>query len=76
MTSQCLEYSPTEKEIQENRLFNQWRCDVAIEVYQETGYNLDDLPDVDYRVNHDNGTTIANMTKIVLWNARDGGWIK
>ena len=35
---------PSPAEVARNREYNQWKCDIAIEVYQRTGYHLEDVP--------------------------------
>ena len=48
--------------------FNQWYDAVGELVYDETGMDIDDLPDEEYRLNYDAGVTAVTMSQIVMSN--------
>jgi hypothetical protein len=48
--------------------FNQWYDAVGELVYDETGLDIDYLPDENYRLNYDVGVTVFTMSEIIISN--------
>ena len=48
--------------------FTQWYDVVGELVYDETGLDIDDLADEEYRINYDAGVTAVTMSQIVISN--------
>ena len=48
--------------------FNQWYDAVGELVYDETGLDIDYLPDENYRINYETGVTAVTMSQIVILN--------
>ena len=48
--------------------FDQWIIIVGNIVYEETGMDIDDLPDENYRINYDSGVSAVTMSQIVISN--------
>ena len=68
-------YIPSPKELREDKLFYAWKECVNTKVFNETGFYLDDLPDVDYRIKHDSRTSASKMAEFVIAESKDAGWL-
>jgi hypothetical protein len=51
-----------------NKSFEEWMYMVNQLVYNDTGFEVSDLPDEEYRINYDYGMCPKNMAKIVITN--------
>jgi hypothetical protein len=48
--------------------YYQWYDAVGELVYDETGFDIDYLPDENYRLNYDYGVSVVTMSEIVMSN--------
>lgn len=46
--------------------FLEWKKKVEIIVYSLTNFHLDDLPDEDFYMNYENGTTFKQMAEYII----------